>query len=517
GGSWWPLLTRPISLVLLIVAAVMLAIPLYRRFRTHAIDPAESDSNEPDGNQPAQDQEPSDTRSSNGGGIQWAFHVVGALCILGLGIWWVGHYRAQRSGNQYPSRPVQILIPYLPGGGSDTFARAMQKGFREVGTLGQPVVVINQPGGSATIGSRNVKNAPPDGYKVLLHHHALFTANLSGKIDFGAEAFRVIAMTGELPMVILVRKDATWPDLAAMLEDAKQPGGLPMGVNPGSAAHFVSMQMEQRVRGAELVPVSAGGGAERIQAILRGEMAAGIFSLPEYLDMRGAEGTPADSDVRAIALLGNQRHNAIADVPTAKEQGVDVFMENTYFWYAPKGTPDVAAEHLATSITQAMESDVVRQELQRLRINPVTLTGDAMMQRLEQEQSRYAAVIVKDKSLAPDFVPWVLGLVILLAVGAVLEYRFLPRVDDQPMDGSNTAIHLPTLLGVCAVLSLYVAVLSGGWVPFPIATALMIFSIGGAMLRFRGSRMGTLLQIACLSGLAASFVFTEIFVSALPS
>ena len=236
-------------------------------------------------------------------------------------------HKSETTESGYPERAIHIVVPYDAGGGSDTFVRILEKGIAEDALVDQPLVILNQPGGSGTIGSGEVKNADPDGYKILCHHNAIITAKLAETVDYGPEAFEPIAMTGEMSMVILVRDDSPIQNIVDLLETAKdKPNTIRFGANKGAPAYFTTLQLQKSLEGAELTIVSAGGGADRYSKILGGHLEAGIFSLSEYLDFRGPAGTPPDQNIRAIALLSNQRHESIPDVPTAVEMNVPVVL-----------------------------------------------------------------------------------------------------------------------------------------------------------------------------------------------
>ena len=123
---------------------------------------------------------------------------------------------------EYPERPIQIVVPFGPGGGTDTYARALKQVIEENDLLPQPLVIVNVPGAGATIGSRRVKNAEPDGYTLLLLHEAIVTAKYSGQADYGPEAFEPIAGTGQQGMVIAVREDSPHRSLQDLLDAAKR-------------------------------------------------------------------------------------------------------------------------------------------------------------------------------------------------------------------------------------------------------------------------------------------------------
>ena len=105
----------------------------------------------------------------------WIFwHVASCAAIVFLVGWWAMRVGAA-NGNPYPNRPIQVVVPYAAGGGSDTFVRILSRGIVQNNRLPVPLVIINQDGGIGTIGSREVKDSDPDGYKILCHHNAIIT------------------------------------------------------------------------------------------------------------------------------------------------------------------------------------------------------------------------------------------------------------------------------------------------------------------------------------------------------
>lgn len=448
------------------------------------------------------------------------WHVGSVTAITALIGWQVLRSRSQPTETGYPERPIHIVVPYDAGGGSDTFVRILQKGISEDQLLDQPLVIINQPGGSGTIGSREVKNADPDGYKILCHHNAIITAKLAETVDYGPEAFEPIAMTGEMSMVILVRDDSPIENIVDLLQTAKdKPNTIRFGANKGAPAYFTTLQLQKALPGAELSIVSAGGGADRYSKILGGHLEAGIFSLSEYLDFRGVEGTPADENIRAIALLGHQRHESIPDVPTAVEMNIPVVLTNANYWWAPKETPAAIIDFWADVLAKAMQNETVLAELARLRMDPSYEKNSALQERLDDTIKQFNLVAEQEQSWLPNFTVYVGLLLAIFFAWAILETT-TRKSDDKsaasPIE-SEPFRKRPDIAIVCFVLLTgYVLLLSTGWLPFAFATAAMVALIGGQMMRGAPARWIVLLELAILTGLGSQFVFTEVFVTPLP-
>ena len=452
---------------------------------------------------------------------QKLWHVVASAAILLLGYWyWLDSSRTSGDQNDYPSRPVQIVVPYAAGGGSDTFVRIVEKGIARQNLLAQPLVIINQAGGIGTIGSREVKNSDPDGYKILCHHNAIITAKLAGTVPYGPEAFEAIALTGEMSMVILVRGDAPYQNIMDLLQQAKaSPKKIRFGANKGAPAYFTALQLETSLPGAEFSVVSSGGGADRYSKVIGGHLEAGIFSLSEYLDFRGVEGTPPEEDIRAIAVLSEQRHESIPEVPTAMELGIPVLLNTANYWWAPKGTPDDILQELAEVLEAAMNDSEVRQELSRLRMDPAFDSGTSLQQRLDRTIAGFEAVSGEKPANLPAF-PLYVGSITLLLLGLVCLESF--RTRHQPAESSNdhqTASfeRQPiTALACLGALALYVVSLGLGILPFALSSTLMVMVIGGLMMRHARASRWVLLELALLTGFGSQLLFTRVFETILP-
>ncbi len=324
-------------------------------------------------------------------------------------------------------------------------------------------------------------------------------------------------MTGELSLVIIVREDAPFDDLPALLDAAKRkPKQIRFGANRGAPAYFTTLQMEKAWPGAQFSIVSADGGADRYAKIIGGHLDAGIFSLSEYLDFRSPDGTPADQNIRAIAIMGSQRNQSSPNVPTAVEQNVPVLLSNAHYWWAAKGTPKDVINRIATVLQQAMQNETVQSELKRLTVDPNFLQGDPLNEKLNSTITRFEATADVKESIVPKFTNYVLGIVAVLFAWVLLT----PAGDDGSFgqyDLTRPFEKRPiTAVASLAVLVTYVAVLGQGWLPFAIATALMVFVVGNLLTRWSVPHMITLAQIALLTGLGTQFVFTEIFTTVLP-
>ena len=453
-------------------------------------------------------------------------HCVIWICIALLVGWWMRTgWVASDQSQTYPNRDIEIVVPYAAGGGSDTFARIIQQGLQEAEEFDQPLVIINQPGGIGTIGSREVKNSQPDGYKILCHHNAIITAKLAETVNYGPEAFEPIALTGEMSMVVLVRADSQIEDLQGLLEEsARSESSIRFAANKGAPSYYAALQLEQSLQGADFTIVSSGGGADRYTKIIGGHLDAGIFSLSEYLDFLAPEGTPANRDIRAIAVLSPQRHESIPDVPTAVEAGIPVVLRNANYWWAPKGTPSKIIERIAVALENAMNEPTVVQELRRLRLDPTFAVGVELRDRLNATVENFEKVAVSQNVSQAGSLPrfdLYLGCFVLVLFALVTWEQIrggaAGKVDDSEIQPVRQGRGQPLLaLTAFGVVVFHVLAIQSGWLPLAITLVSLVLLLGILLSRHVATRKLWLVELSLLTGFGAQFIFSEILKISLP-
>ena len=437
-------------------------------------------------------------------------------------------------GSEFPNKAIQIIVPYPAGGGSDTFVRrVIEEGLREADALPVPTAVFNVKGGGGTIGCRKVFAAKPDGYTILCQHNALFSAYLSGTAEFGPNDFAQVAQTANITMVVMVREDSRFKTIGQMIAEAKEkPESVTFGANVGAPAEFTAHQLENTLPGAKFNLVSADGGADRYSRLIGGHLDAGIFSLSEYLDFRDSDDTPADRNVRALVVLSEKRHQAIPNTPTAVEQGIAVTMENAFYWWAPKGTPQDRQDYLANMLKTALDTDIAKQELERLRYDYVFQEREPLYARIQGTLEGFKSVVSVKQTDVPDFSKYVaiiVGALFVMVVSTELnskgERKSRLQLDregqlDVSPDSEPESEDFPkryTTAAACfGVIVAYVLVLLTGKIPFAIGSTLMVFIIGGLMAKWQRPYWLVLTQVALITGFGAEFIFTKLFTVALP-
>ena len=258
----------------------------------------------------------------------------------------------------------------------------MLRSLNSSGISAEPWVVVNIPGAGGSIGSRRVLNAEPDGHTILLLHNGIVTARYSGLTAFGPEAFEPIAGTGTLGAVICVGENSEFTSLPQLLDfAATNPDTVTFAANIGAPSWFMARIVQHAHGTAAFRFVQSGGGARRFSDLKGNHVSASAFSVAEYLNFESG-------GLRAPAYLGSERHDALPDVPTARELGYEVDYRNLQAWWAPRGTPAATIDQLSGLLQSAMEGEEFKAELAKLQIDPVFLDRDELTAEMKLRAAR---------------------------------------------------------------------------------------------------------------------------------
>jgi tripartite-type tricarboxylate transporter receptor subunit TctC len=265
----------------------------------------------------------------------------------------------------YPTRPIEIVVPYGAGGSTDLVARTLAQQLQT--RLGQSVVVLNKPGGAGTIAVTSVMRSDPDGYTLLLG----FTTELgvmphmSKTAKYSMADFTPITVTGDVPLVMigaLRLQSTTLKDVLAQIRAA--PGKFTYGGGLGSPSHISGAWMN-RVAGLKMVHVPYKGGAQAVTDVIGGHI--DIF----YGGLAAAKGAIDSGAVKAFAQTGATRSTALPQVPTFVEAGLPDFDVGSWnVLLAPKGTPSEVVEVLKKEVTASLATPQVRDLLKTQGVEP---------------------------------------------------------------------------------------------------------------------------------------------------
>ncbi|RDJ21698.1 tripartite tricarboxylate transporter substrate binding protein [Bosea caraganae] len=287
------------------------------------------------------------------------------------------------SAQDYPSKPIRWIIPYNPGGATDASARILQIAIEQNKLLPQPIAAVNVGGAGGSIGARQVKDAPPDGYTILIHQSAMLIQEAAGLNDFGYKDFEPVISINRQCMVAGVSETGPYKTYKELMDAVvAKPRSIVWGGNIGSANHMAVAVMETASPGADFKKVQLGGAAESYAGIKGNIITLGNFGVGEIVAFRGG-------GLRPLAVLGEKRDPAIADVPTARELGYDAVFCNEHNLYAPKGTPKERIAVLAEVFRKALATQQVQKEFsEKLGMTMEVLTGDDLKKKLATELER---------------------------------------------------------------------------------------------------------------------------------
>ena len=296
-----------------------------------------------------------------------------ALSIAAIALLLVpGHLVARGAPEEdleYPSRPIEIVAPYNPGGATDMTARILAAGLEN--ELPVPVSIRNVAGAAGTIGTTEVLRSQPDGYTLLFNQGNLWTTKATGAVDFGPLDLSPVAQFGAGEFLFATRSDSDFETMEEMIAVLRQrPESLTMATNFGTLMHFAILML-QEAGGAEFHLVQIGDGAERMSEVLGGHIDAALFSTQEARDYYQA------GEMTVLAVASDQRLDDFPDVPTLAEQGLATeFAVQQWQWLLmPPGTPQDRVNYIAAAVGRVIADPDVRAQLARLGASPVYRSG----------------------------------------------------------------------------------------------------------------------------------------------
>jgi tripartite-type tricarboxylate transporter receptor subunit TctC len=245
---------------------------------------------------------------------------------------------------QYPDRPVKMIVPWAAGGDTDNIFRPLAPLLQK--HLGQPVVIANVGGASGTVGAREAKNSPADGYTVYAMHDYIHLVHYAGLTDITYKDFEPVCLISATPSVLTASPKTPWKTWKELVDDAKKrPGEITVGATLGSTSHIFPASVE-KAAGIKFKYVSYEGLAPRMNAILGGHIDLTDSNLTQ-------KGKVEAGQLKFIAIASEKRNPDMPDVPTLKELGMNIVYEVVRGLMVPKGTPAPVRAKLAEACAKA--------------------------------------------------------------------------------------------------------------------------------------------------------------------
>ncbi|VCU68637.1 Tripartite tricarboxylate transporter family receptor [Pigmentiphaga humi] len=290
----------------------------------------------------------------------------------------------------FPQRPVRIVVPVPAGGGTDALARKL--GERMADSLGQPVVVENRTGSAGLIGAAAVAKAKPDGYTLLLGFTGILAISPSLYRSLPLDPLRElepVTMLVHSPLLLVGREGgrvAGFDDLRRLGRETPGPSyGTP---GNGSSMHLTG-ELLARSAGIHMLHVPYRGSIDALQALLGGQIDSAISDVPFYLPYLQA------GRVKGAAITGTRRHPLLPGVPTFAELGV-AQLDEVLSWqglFAPAGTPPAVLERIRSAAVAAMRSQELRAMMVGQGYTVDTTSGKDFKQFIAADAARWGKII----------------------------------------------------------------------------------------------------------------------------
>ena len=311
------------------------------------------------------------------------------LRATALAAWGACALSHAQPANDFPSRPIKIVVPFAAGGATDVIARVV--GQKVADQLGQPVVVDNKAGASGNIGAAAVARAAPDGYTILMatSSHAI-NATLYKKLDYSlTQDFAALSNLASVPLVLVVNPGVPARTVRELAHFAKAQGDKVNFASggTGTASHLAGEQFNTLV-GTRMLHVPYKGGAVAQTDLIGGQVQAMFANLPEVLTQVQA------GKLRPLAITGKARRANLPEVPTFAEAGYPQMDARSWFGlFAPTGTPAPIVVKLSASIAQAVADPAVQARLKELGADPIGDRQEAFQPYVAQEVKRWGALV----------------------------------------------------------------------------------------------------------------------------
>lgn len=293
------------------------------------------------------------------------------------------------TAQDYPTRPIRMVVPFAPGGGSDISGRILADGLRQA--LGQTIVVDNRAGAASTIGADIVSKASPDGYTMLLGNISMaFNAALYKNLPYDTlRDFAPVSLVVEQPNIMVVHPSLPANTLKEFIAFARStPGKLTYGsAGIGSGTHLAVEMLLQTLK-IDMVHVPYKGTGPTLIALLGNEISVFLSTFASALPH------VKSGRLRAFGVTSAKRANALPEVPTIAEAGIPGFEYST--WYGllvPGGTPRAIVDKLNKATTGQLNSPEMRQRYLSQGMEPIPSTSAAYAARLKSEAEKWAKVV----------------------------------------------------------------------------------------------------------------------------
>jgi tripartite-type tricarboxylate transporter receptor subunit TctC len=298
----------------------------------------------------------------------------------------------------FPAHQVTLVVPFTPGGGTDTGARVIAQKLSQ--KWGQPVIVENKGGAAGVIGADIVAKAKPDGYTILMGNIGTQSINptLYKKLPYDPDkAFAAIGLVAELPLMMMVNAQLPVKTAQEFIAYAKaNPGKLSYSTSGAGSSMHLAAELFKAQSGTFILHVPYRGGGPAVADLIAGHVELSFATVLEAL------GQVKSGRIRALAVTSDKRVSALPDTPTLSEAGLPGF--NSISWIgllAPAGTPPVIVDKISADLRAVLTDPEVKQKFTELGAITANTTPAQFQQLIDKDRKRYAQLIL-DKHITAE-------------------------------------------------------------------------------------------------------------------
>ncbi len=309
--------------------------------------------------------------------------------LLALAIW-----APATDANAYPDRPVRVIVPFPPGGGTDVVGRVLAEKLGDL--LGKQFVVENRPGAGAMLGADQVAKAAPDGHTILVGTSAELTISpvLFASVPYKPAAdFTPIALLGVSPVILLANPKFPADDLRGVIAQYRAaPDKVTVASGGSGTAPHLAAELFKSIAAKNLVIVPYKGAAKSLRDLIGGQVDLAFSTIASALPH------VSNKSIKALAVMSPRRSALLPDVPSSAEQGLEEVQAVTWFGlFVPAATPKDVVETLRGAVGKALADRNLQERFEKLaiEIGSVQDGGDALQRRIATELERWKRVVAE--------------------------------------------------------------------------------------------------------------------------
>lgn len=285
----------------------------------------------------------------------------------------------------YPTKPVTLIVPFPPGGRTDLTARLIAQHLDK--HLGGAVVIVNKPGAGGVLGAKEVSQARADGYTLGFFSTAVVTAQYTVPTPTDLRDYEPVSVVNVDPAALAVQEKAPWKTLAELVEYGKKnPGKIRIGMIPGASAQVFAGGFA-KAAGIQVIYVPFKGDADGAVALAGGHIEAHVAVPVSYKSLTEAK------KVRILAVAADKRSPLYKDIPTFKENGVDLAIGSFHAVFAPKGTSNEVLSILETALEKTMKEKDLNDQMTAAGLGVVYLNRHDGAAFIAQQDATYKTLI----------------------------------------------------------------------------------------------------------------------------